>query len=109
MLPAPRAQKLSTQMNAKLVMCQKVFGQHADRMVNPVYGMSLNGTFPLRVPPARRISHLSITTSYQHSPRRFWSGIGRTLRLFLADQPNDQAILMKVLPIGLPIPCDVFR
>jgi hypothetical protein len=46
MLPAPRAQKLSTQMNVELVMCQEVFGQHADRMVNPVYGMSLNETFP---------------------------------------------------------------
>ena len=46
MLPGERAQKLSTEMSVKLVGGLKVFGQHADRMVNPVYGMSLNETFP---------------------------------------------------------------
>ena len=46
MLPGGRAQKLSTEMNVKLVGSLKVFGQHADRMVNSVYGMSLNETFP---------------------------------------------------------------
>jgi hypothetical protein len=46
MLPGERAQKLSTEMNVKLVGGLKVFGQHADRMVNSVYGMSLNETFP---------------------------------------------------------------
>jgi hypothetical protein len=46
MLPGERAQKLSTEMNVKLVGGLKVFGQHADRMVNPVYDMSLNETFP---------------------------------------------------------------
>jgi len=48
MLPGERAQKLSTEMNVKLVGGLKVFGQHADRMVNSVYvyGTSLNETFP---------------------------------------------------------------
>jgi DNA-binding transcriptional ArsR family regulator len=32
-LPALRAQKLSTEMNVELVVGQEVFGRHADRMV----------------------------------------------------------------------------
>ena len=51
-LPGTRIRKAGTTINVQMVDSQEVFRQHADRIVNPVYGMSLNETFPLRVLPA---------------------------------------------------------
>src|SRR5262245_46532860 len=42
----PTGSTVPTLLNVKLVGGLKVFGQHADRMVNSVYGMSLNEAFP---------------------------------------------------------------
>jgi hypothetical protein len=54
MLPAKRIQKRSTTISVQIGDGQEVFRQHADRrIVNPVYGMSLHETFPLRIPSAR--------------------------------------------------------
>jgi hypothetical protein len=53
MLPATRIRKAGTTINVQIVDVQEVFGQHMDRQDSqPVDGMSLKETFPLRVPPA---------------------------------------------------------
>jgi hypothetical protein len=67
MLAATRIRKVGTTINVQIVEGQEVFRQYADRIVNPVYGMSLNETFPLRIPRA----HMGLPVVLEQKPTMF--------------------------------------